>query len=243
MSTDLNPHAAPTAFVEDVRRASEREAIRREHLGHEASVRSIGTMYYAGSVLWSLFGVYFLLVAVRGSDFTPWPLAVVSLVFGLASLVVAWGLRGLQRWAAAHSRPIHRRRQRQRFHGVAARRHLARVRPRVGRRSVGPAEAPALGGFRGGRAIRAQPTGRSVRDGDRRVRSLSAAIGQRPADFCARLRERRRRDAAHRARRLARRLDRIRRGRRARGGDARLLLRASMTSAPLAAKLTELRPR
>lgn len=101
MSTEMNQHAPPSAFVDDVRRSSEREAIRREHLKHEASVRSIGTMYYAGSVLLSLFGVYFLLVAVRSNDFTAWPLAVVSLVFGLASLVVAWGLRRLRRWAAS----------------------------------------------------------------------------------------------------------------------------------------------
>jgi len=101
MSTEMNPHASTTAFVDDVRRSSERETTRREHLKHEAAVRSIGTMYYAGSVLWSLFGVYFLLVAVRGTEFTAWPLAVVSLVFGLASVVVAWGLRGLQRWAAS----------------------------------------------------------------------------------------------------------------------------------------------
>lgn len=101
MSTELDPIAAPPAFVDDVRHSSQAEAIRREHLKHEASVRSIGTMYYAGSVLWSLFGVYFLLVAIRGNEFTAWPLAVVSLVFGLASVVVAWGLRGLQRWAAS----------------------------------------------------------------------------------------------------------------------------------------------
>jgi hypothetical protein len=97
----MNPIAEPLAFVDDVRRSSEREATRREHLNYEASVRSIGTMYYAGSVLWGLFGVYFLLVAMRGTEFTAWPLAVVSLVFGLASLVVAWGLRRLQRWAAS----------------------------------------------------------------------------------------------------------------------------------------------
>lgn len=101
MSTEMNPHAAPTTFADDVRRSSEREATRREHLSYEASVRSLGTMYYAGSVLLSLFGVYFLLVAVRSNDFTAWPLAIVSLVFGLASLVVAWGLRSLKRWAAS----------------------------------------------------------------------------------------------------------------------------------------------
>jgi len=101
MSTEMDSYAAPTTFVDDVRRASEREAVRREHVNYEASVRSIGTMYYAGSVLWSLFGLFFLLAAVRGTDFTPWPLAVISLVFGVASVVVAWGLRRLQRWAAS----------------------------------------------------------------------------------------------------------------------------------------------
>ena len=98
MSTEVNPYAAPTAFVDDVRRASEGEALRREHLKHEASVRSIGMLYYLGAVLLSLVGVLFVLL--RG-NVTDWALAVVSLVLGLASLVVAWGLRRLKRWAAS----------------------------------------------------------------------------------------------------------------------------------------------
>ena len=97
MSTEMNPYAAPTSFVDDVRRASEGEAIRREHLKHEASVRSIGTLYYLGSVLLALFGVLFV---VFGGEVTDWALAIVALVLGLASVVVGWGLRSFKRWAA-----------------------------------------------------------------------------------------------------------------------------------------------
>src|SRR5262245_24334351 len=100
MSTEMNPYAAPTTFVDDVRRSSESEAIRREHLKHEASVHSIGTLYYLGSVLLAWFGGLCVLIAVMGSStLTAWPLAIVSFVLGLASFVVAWGLRRLKRWA------------------------------------------------------------------------------------------------------------------------------------------------
>ena len=53
MSTDLNPYAPPQAAVDYVAEAtSEAESIRREHIKHEASIRSIGVLYYlSGGVM------------------------------------------------------------------------------------------------------------------------------------------------------------------------------------------------
>jgi hypothetical protein len=61
--TSLNPYAPPKANVEDVREAaSEEEVVRREHIKHETSVRSIGTLYYLSGGLMLLVG----LAAVTG---------------------------------------------------------------------------------------------------------------------------------------------------------------------------------
>ena len=50
MSATLNPYATPKALVEDVGSHPEAEAVRRANLSHEASVRSIGTLYYLGAL-------------------------------------------------------------------------------------------------------------------------------------------------------------------------------------------------
>jgi hypothetical protein len=51
MSTEINPYAAPKAVVADVSYSADpqAEAIRRAHINHEASIRSIGTLYYVAA--------------------------------------------------------------------------------------------------------------------------------------------------------------------------------------------------
>ncbi len=51
MSTQINPYAAPKAVVADVGYSADpqAEAIRRAHINHEASIRSIGTLYYVAA--------------------------------------------------------------------------------------------------------------------------------------------------------------------------------------------------
>ncbi|HTT37608.1 MAG TPA: hypothetical protein VMH32_08080 [Burkholderiales bacterium] len=53
MSTEVNPYAAPKAVVEDVSVSAnpEAEALRREHIKHEASIRSIGILYYIAALV------------------------------------------------------------------------------------------------------------------------------------------------------------------------------------------------
>ena len=50
MSATLNPYATPKAIVEDIGSNPEAEAVRRTNLSHEASIRSIGTMYYLAAL-------------------------------------------------------------------------------------------------------------------------------------------------------------------------------------------------
>ena len=78
MSAQINPYAAPKAIVDDISADPEAETIRRANLSHEASIRSIGTLYYltgfgvavgalgamvqAGTQRWSLYGAGILVV-------------------------------------------------------------------------------------------------------------------------------------------------------------------------------------
>ena len=59
MSTEINPYAAPKAAVEDISDSANprAEAIRRAHINHEASIRSIGTLYYLTAFLTAVVAV------------------------------------------------------------------------------------------------------------------------------------------------------------------------------------------
>jgi hypothetical protein len=92
----LNPYAVPTARVEDVAQDSEAEAIRSAHISHEASIRSVGILYY-------LFGGLLVLVVAVQVLTTPlyggWLPTAALLVLGVGEIAVGWGVRALWRWA------------------------------------------------------------------------------------------------------------------------------------------------
>ena len=93
--TAASPYAAPASNVEDVSATPEAEAIRREHISREASIKSVGILYYLGGALLTLVGG-FALVAPRGDT------GIFMLVFvplGVGQVFVGWGLRGLRKWA------------------------------------------------------------------------------------------------------------------------------------------------
>jgi hypothetical protein len=97
--SELNPYAPPRARVDDVDgAASEVEAIRREHIKHEAAVRSIGTLYYIGGGLILIAAFPFFLGGVRQPDVAAISLGLgmLYLVLGAVLLVVAHGLRRLK---------------------------------------------------------------------------------------------------------------------------------------------------
>jgi hypothetical protein len=99
-----NPYAPPKAQVEDVVPfAGEADEIRREHIKTEASIRSIGSLYYLGGGL--MVAAAFFLPTFGGKMFGGMPPAVagivmvVCLAFGGGSLFVGRGLRALRPWA------------------------------------------------------------------------------------------------------------------------------------------------
>jgi len=102
MST-VNPYAPPKANVEDFSGAtSDVERVRLEHIKHEASIRSVGTLYYIGGFL-MLFAGISMFIAVDPTEPMLRPLGAFYLLLGAVSVVVAWGMRRLRRWAGGAS--------------------------------------------------------------------------------------------------------------------------------------------
>jgi len=90
VSTPVNPYAAPTAAVEDIAANPEADAIRRAHIGHEASIKAVGILYYLGAVVLTIGTVMFLQSDVATS--------IGLLIVGVAQLFAGWGVRALRRW-------------------------------------------------------------------------------------------------------------------------------------------------
>jgi len=101
MSTQANPYAPPTARVEDVASTdSNAEAIRREHIKHEASIRSVGALYVIGGVLGALAGIGVFVSGMMDNNRSSMGemVGAVYLIFSLPSFVTGLGLRKLQPW-------------------------------------------------------------------------------------------------------------------------------------------------
>jgi hypothetical protein len=94
MSNAANPYAPPTARVDDnVAANSEAEAIRRAHINHEASIKSVGILYYLGSVITLVAGV----ASLFGARADPM-MAAIFMVVGVGGMFAGWGVRSLRRW-------------------------------------------------------------------------------------------------------------------------------------------------
>jgi hypothetical protein len=90
MSESANPYAAPAASVDDVPESPEKEAIRREHINHEASIKAVGFLYYLGGVLVTIGGIAQLAVEPG--------VGIALLVLGAGQFVAGWGVRALRPW-------------------------------------------------------------------------------------------------------------------------------------------------
>ena len=93
-NTAFNPYAAPTAPVEDVSANAQAEAIRKEHIRHEASIKAVGLLYYLGGIGVTLVAAGGLIGAKDAS------IGVTLLLIGLGvgQFFAGWGVRALRRW-------------------------------------------------------------------------------------------------------------------------------------------------
>ena len=100
-----NPYAAPQTMgvIDDAPTGD--ETIRQQYLRHEASVKSIGSLYLVGAILLVPFGLYLLIggiLELAKGDSTAIGVATMGAVYlGLGALqaATAIGLRRLQPWA------------------------------------------------------------------------------------------------------------------------------------------------
>lgn len=98
MTAQDNPYAPPTAEVADITGADpEAEAIRREHIKHEASIKSVGILYYLGGA----FAVAMALLFSFGIENVPMGLGLGAIyaVLGVFGIAVGHQLRALKPWA------------------------------------------------------------------------------------------------------------------------------------------------
>ena len=97
MSAAANPYAPPAARVDDnVAADSAAEALRREHIAHEASVRAVGFLYYLGGVLLAIVALASLFVTQK--EFGSAAVALMLAAMAAAQLAAGWGVRGLRKW-------------------------------------------------------------------------------------------------------------------------------------------------
>lgn len=108
---EFNPYAA--SLVTDTEPAAlspehaEYERIRRMHIGHEASIKSVGVLYGLGGVLMLLVGVFTIIgITMNGVGNAQGPVLIMAfaitagyVLFGVFQLALARGLRRLQPWA------------------------------------------------------------------------------------------------------------------------------------------------
>jgi hypothetical protein len=110
MSTEPNPYASPCAKIDVIPPPpgdiSEAEALRRKYIKHEASVRSIGVLYYLAGIFLSFIslstiGIVVALAAGRSDPPPPFAVGLLLVYSALAivSFVVGRGLRRLRHWA------------------------------------------------------------------------------------------------------------------------------------------------
>ena len=95
MSEAVNPYAAPAARVDDIGVNPEAEAVRREHINHEASIKAVGVLYYLGGLLLTI-GAF---TGMAGAPNAGGAL-VIALVgaLGLAQFFAGWGVRAFRPW-------------------------------------------------------------------------------------------------------------------------------------------------
>jgi len=101
---DENPYQAPVAqdLPPPAIPISNAEEVRRDHIGHEASLKSLGFLYYLGGIviLCSLVGVFSALSAGSGGlGAAETAYIALPIAMALVQFFAGWGLRRLAPWS------------------------------------------------------------------------------------------------------------------------------------------------
>jgi hypothetical protein len=101
---ESNPYAPPQGTILTAPRSEieEAEAIRKQHIKVEATVKSVGTLYYLGAFLLIMFGLMTAFVPSMDKSTSQGEALIISvlvLAVGIAEGVLAYGLRRLRSWA------------------------------------------------------------------------------------------------------------------------------------------------
>jgi hypothetical protein len=96
MSLEPNPYLAPATFAAPPALPADSEAIRRQYLNHEASAKSLGTLYLFGGILMIIGG---LVCAVRPTEEFPLTSGIIFIVIGVLQLILGNAIRRLQKAA------------------------------------------------------------------------------------------------------------------------------------------------
>ena len=94
-----NQNTAPEQEVGSAAVESSAESIRRAHIKHEASVKSIGILYYLGACFLIGAGIVGFMSEEEGAFISKALTVIILLGLGIFQCYVGWGLRRLRRWS------------------------------------------------------------------------------------------------------------------------------------------------
>jgi hypothetical protein len=97
---EMNPYAPPQAPLTPppLGLAGEDEEIRKKHLNTEATIKSVGTLYYLGFFALAA-GAFTAFTGLTVKDTNPIVMGAIFLVLSLVQLFLAYGLRRLLPWS------------------------------------------------------------------------------------------------------------------------------------------------
>lgn len=94
---EQNPYAAPQSQV--LQSSTAEEAIRREHINTEATIKSVGILYYLAAIMLIMVAIPNMMRGKTHPSVEPVVVGLVLILAGLGVGLVGHGLRKLRSWA------------------------------------------------------------------------------------------------------------------------------------------------
>lgn len=102
---EANPYAAPATVVAgETPLLNDPEAVRREHITHEASVKSVGTLYLLGGIIFAGCAIFYAYAMLSGGELakeSAWSLVAFLATMTALQFWLGIGLRKLRKPARA----------------------------------------------------------------------------------------------------------------------------------------------